>query len=270
MDESSRGKSPRWGQHLAGAASGIGGAAPAPSQCGTAGWIPGAAGAANPAAGARHVWRGGGAGERGGKDRLHDLLRGSGRGRALPGHGPAAPDGALPAPAAFLGGELDNHRSRPARGRGRRDRKRKRKINKKWCGPTRVQAQLRHRSPAAPELEQRRPPAPPPRGRSVTQSAVSCVCPPFPRPAQWRSLTAPSSSSPPLQFPLRPPGAAAAPGAPTQSGSERGAGATGPERDRGRAGRHRRPRTPATPPRPRGQRTPTGRGPAWRGAAARR
>lgn len=56
---------PRWGQHFPGAASGIGGAAPAPSQCGTAGWIPGAAGAANPAAGARHVWRGGVAGEKG-------------------------------------------------------------------------------------------------------------------------------------------------------------------------------------------------------------
>lgn len=39
--------------------------------------------------------------ERGGKDRLHDLLRGSGRGRELPGHGPAAADGAFPAPAAF-------------------------------------------------------------------------------------------------------------------------------------------------------------------------
>lgn len=48
---------------MPGAASGSGGAAPAPSQCGTAGWIPGAAGAANPAAGARHVWRGGGSGE---------------------------------------------------------------------------------------------------------------------------------------------------------------------------------------------------------------
>lgn len=94
---------PRWGQHFPGAASGIGGAAPAPSQCGTAGWIPGAAGAANPAAGARHVWRGGVAGEkeRRGKDRLHDLLRRSGRGRGLPGHGPAAADGALPAPATF-------------------------------------------------------------------------------------------------------------------------------------------------------------------------
>lgn len=64
LDESSRSGSPRRGQHLSGAAWGIGGAAPAPSQCGTAGWIPGAAGAANPAAGARHVWRGGGAGEK--------------------------------------------------------------------------------------------------------------------------------------------------------------------------------------------------------------
>lgn len=65
MDASSRSGSPRWGQHFPGAASGIGGAAPAPSQCGTAGWIPGAAGAANPAAGARHVWHGGVAGEKG-------------------------------------------------------------------------------------------------------------------------------------------------------------------------------------------------------------
>lgn len=65
MDEFSLSGSPRWGQHFPGAAWGPGGAAPAPSQCGTAGWIPGAAGAANPAAGARHVWRGGSAGEKG-------------------------------------------------------------------------------------------------------------------------------------------------------------------------------------------------------------
>lgn len=64
-DQSSRRGCPGRGQHFAGAAWGTGGAAPAPSQCGTAGWIPGAAGAANPAAGARHVWRGGGAGEQG-------------------------------------------------------------------------------------------------------------------------------------------------------------------------------------------------------------
>lgn len=40
--------------------------------------------------------------ERRGKGRLHDLLRGNGRG--LPGHGPAAADGALPVPAAFSEG----------------------------------------------------------------------------------------------------------------------------------------------------------------------
>lgn len=46
----------------------------------------------------------GAGGERGGKHRLHDLLRGSGRGRARPGRGPAAADGALPVPAAFPAG----------------------------------------------------------------------------------------------------------------------------------------------------------------------
>lgn len=54
---------------------------PAPVTCGAGGWR--------------------GRRERRGKDRLHDLLRRSGRRRGLPGHGPAAADGALPAPATF-------------------------------------------------------------------------------------------------------------------------------------------------------------------------
>lgn len=93
-----------------------------------------------------------------------------------------------------------------------------------------------------------------------TKRRVVCVCP-LPPPRTMAIIDRPFLLlllPPTPQFPLRPPGAAAAPGAPTQSGSERGAGATGPERDQGRAGRPRRPRTPATPPRPRGQRTPAG------------